>query len=86
MFGDPPNRIYVFDKSTFEVVKVIEEGMQTLHPELTNDGKYVYISDWQGNVVRVYDAQTSKKVAEMAGVTTPTGIFNSSRRHETLGH
>ena len=86
MFGDPPNHIYVFDAATFEVVKVIDEGVQTLHPEFTADGKFVYVADWQGNVVRVYDGQTFEKVAEVGGVTTPTGIFNTSRRRETLGH
>jgi nitrite reductase (NO-forming)/hydroxylamine reductase len=86
MFGSPPNRIYVLDKATFEVVKVIDEGVQTLHPEFTNDGRFVYVSDWLGDVVRVYDAVTFEKVAEVGGVTTPTGIFNTSRRGETLGH
>jgi len=86
MFGDPPNRIYVFDAATFEVVKVLDEGVQTLHPEFTADAKFVYVADWQGNLVRVYDAVTFEKVAEVGGVTTPTGIFNTSRRGETLGH
>ena len=86
MFGDPPNRIYVFDAATFEVVKIVDEGVQTLHPEFTADGKFVYVADWQGNVVRVYNAETFEKVAEVGGVTTPTGIFNTSRRDETLGH
>ena len=86
MFGDPPNRIYVFDAATFEVVKVLDEGVQTLHPEFTADAKFVYVADWQGNLVRVYDAATFKKVAEVGGVTTPTGIFNTSRRGKTLGH
>ncbi|HSJ58194.1 MAG TPA: cytochrome D1 domain-containing protein [Anaerolineae bacterium] len=86
MFGSPPNRIYVFDSATFEVVKVIDEGVQTLHPEFTHDGKFVYVADWQGEVVRVYDAATFEKVAEVGGVSTPTGIFNTSRRSETLGH
>jgi nitrite reductase (NO-forming)/hydroxylamine reductase len=86
MFGDPPNRIYVFDAATFEVVKILDEGVQTLHPEFTHDGRFVYVSDWQGSVVRVYDAETFEKVAEMGDVVTPTGIFNTSRRSETLGH
>ena len=38
------------------------------------------------NVVRVYDAESLEKVAEITDVTTPTGIFNTSRRSETLGH
>lgn len=86
MFAVQPNRIYVIDKETFEVVHVIEEGVQTLHPELTSDGNFVYVSDWQGGVVRVYDAHTFEKVAEVGGVVTPTGIFNTERRTETLGH
>jgi nitrite reductase (NO-forming)/hydroxylamine reductase len=86
LFGDPPNRIYVIDGESFEVVKVIDDGIQTLHPEFTNDGRFVYVSDWQGNVVRVYDARTFEKVAEVGDVQTPTGTFNTSRRTETLGH
>ncbi|MBI5959552.1 MAG: c-type cytochrome [Chloroflexi bacterium] len=86
VFAEQPNRIYIFDKQTFEMVHVIEEGIQTLHPEFTADGKFVYVSDWQGNVVRVYDGLTFEKVAEVGGVITPTGIFNTERRLETLGH
>jgi nitrite reductase (NO-forming)/hydroxylamine reductase len=86
VFAQQPNRIYIVDEKTFQLVHVIEEGVQTLHPEFTSDGKYVYVADWQGNVVRVYDALTFEKVAEIGGVTTPTGIFNTSRRLETLGH
>lgn len=87
LFGKPANTITIFQKEKpFEVVKVIQEGEMTLHPEFTADGKYTYISDWKGNIVRVYDAETFVKVAESSDITTPTGIFNSSRRHETLGH
>jgi YVTN family beta-propeller protein len=86
VFAEQPNRIYIIDKQTFELVHVIEEGIQTLHPEFTADGRYVYVSDWQGNVVRVYDGLTFEKVTEVGGVTTPTGIFSVERRLETLGH
>ena len=58
----------------------------TLHPEFTADGKFVYISDWKGNMIRVYDAVELTKVAEIADLVTPTGIFNTERRHEMLGH
>jgi len=87
LFASPSNRIYVFDKNPpFELVRITEEGIQTLHPEFTADGKFVHVSDWQGNVVRVYHAQTLEKVAEIEGITTPTGTFNTSRRLEFLGH
>ena len=87
VFAKQPNRIIVFEKeSPFNVVGTIEEGKRTLHPEFTMDGKFVYVADWDGNVVRVYDAATLEKVTEIDGITTPTGIFNSHRRSETLGH
>ena len=87
LFGNPSNTITVFEKEApFAIVGVIEEGGMTLHPEFTVDGSRVYVSDWTGNVVRVYDATTLEKVAEVTGVTTPTGIFSVERRHEQLGH
>ncbi len=87
MFATPANHIYVFDKNPpFTVVKVIEEGTQPLHPEFTADGKFVYVADWQDNLVRVYNATTFEKVTEISGIEAPTGIFNSSRRSEPLGH
>jgi hypothetical protein len=36
--------------------------------------------------VRIYDAHTLEKTAEVEGITTLTGIFNTSRRSEPLGH
>lgn len=85
---EAPNTIYAVEKDPpFNVHEIkIEGGQKCLHPEPTADGKYVYISDWTGNKVYVYDAHTLKKVKEFKGIETPTGIFNSSRRYETLGH
>ena len=86
VFADTPNQTYIIDKETFKIVHIIKEGTQTLHPEFTKDGSAVYISDWQENVVRVYDGYTFEKIAQVSGVETPTGIFNVHRRGETLGH
>ena len=87
LFGDPANRITVFGKEPpFPVVARISEGVMTLHPEFTADGRFVYVSDWKGNMIRVYDAEKLTKVAEIQDLVTPTGIFNTERRHEKLGH
>jgi nitrite reductase (NO-forming)/hydroxylamine reductase len=87
VFAEQPHAITVFEKAPpFELVGVIEDGERTLHPEFTDDGGHVYVSDWDANVVRVYDAVTLELVAEIPDVVTPTGIFNVSRRLETLGH
>ena len=87
VFAEEPFRITVFEKEPpFKVVAVIEEGQRTLHPDFTTDGQFVYIADWDANVVRVYNAHSLEKVAEIYGVTPPTGIFNTHRRLEPLGH
>jgi nitrite reductase (NO-forming)/hydroxylamine reductase len=87
LFGSPSNTTTVFKKNRpFEVIGVIQEGTMTLHPEITSDGNCAYISDWKEDVVRVYNAETLEKVAEIQDIITPTGIFNADRRHELLGH
>lgn len=87
MFAPEPHSITVFEKDPpFEIVGLITDGIRTLHPEFTADGRYAYVSDWEGNMVRVYDAETLEKVAEVENISTPTGIFSVSRRLETLGH
>lgn len=37
-------------------------------------------------MLRVYDAMTFQLLIEIDALETPTGIFNTSRRHEKLGH
>jgi nitrite reductase (NO-forming)/hydroxylamine reductase len=87
VFAEEPHAITVFEKSPpFDLVGVISDGERTLHPEFSDDGSVVYVSDWDANMVRVYDATTLELVAEVPDVVTPTGIFNVARRVETLGH
>ncbi|MBU1865502.1 MAG: c-type cytochrome [Actinobacteria bacterium] len=87
VFAEEPHTITVFDKAPpFQLIGEITDGVRTLHPEFTADGKAVYVSDWDGHVVRVYDAVTLELIAEIDGIDNPTGIFNTSRRLETLGH
>ncbi len=87
VFPPKPQEITVFErKPPFKVVKYIDDGTQTVHPEPDKDGKFVYVSDWKENVVRVYDDETLKLVKTIEGIKTPTGIFGVNRRHETEGH
>lgn len=85
---DAPNTVYAVEKEPpFTAHEVVIEGcLRCLHPEPSADGKFVYISDWTGNKVYVYNAETLEKVTEFPDIITPTGIFNSVRRFETLGH
>lgn len=87
VFAEEPHAITVFEKEPpFAVVGTITDGIRTLHPEFTPEGDFVYISDWDGNVVRVYDGETLDLVAEVTDIVTPTGIFSVARRLELLGH
>jgi nitrite reductase (NO-forming)/hydroxylamine reductase len=87
IFPPKPNEITVFErKPPFKAVKHIMDGTLTVHPEPDTDGKFVYVSDWKENVVRVYDDASLKLVKTIKGIKTPTGIFAVHRRHETGGH
>lgn len=92
-----PNTFYAIEKDppfTLHEI-VIEDAVRLLHPEVSADGKYVYVSDWPPpeaqeeygtGKVYVIDAETFEVVTVFEDVVTPTGIFNSNRRYETLGH
>ncbi|MCP4423099.1 MAG: hypothetical protein GY803_01265 [Chloroflexi bacterium] len=95
---DNPNTFYALEKNPpFAIHEIhVPEASRFLHPEATTDGNYVYVSDWptleqqeavgHTGQVYVFDAHTFEIVTVFEDVVTPTGIFNSSRRDETLGH
>ncbi len=87
VFPPNPSEMTVFEKTPpFKTVKHINDGTMTLHAEPDTDGKFIYVSDWKENVVRVYKDETLKLVKTITGIKTPTGIFAVHRRHETQGH
>ena len=87
IFPPKPSEITVFErKPPFKEVKHIYDGTLSVHPEPDTDGKFVYVSDWKENVVRVYNDETLDLVKTIENVKTPTGIFAVHRRHETGGH
>ena len=83
-FGEWWDDIVVFDRDTLEIVKTLQPGKRSIHPEFTHDAKYVYVSAWNGDKVIVYDAHTLEVVAEFEA-KTPTGIFNAGIRQEEPG-
>ena len=87
VFPPKPNEIVVHKRTPpFEVVKRINEGTMTLHPEPDNDGSHIFVSDWKEGVVRVYDDETLEKVKTLTDLRTPTGIFTVSRHEHHEGH
>lgn len=82
--SDSWDNIVVFDRDTLEIVKTLQPGERSVCPEFTLDGKYVYVSCWNGDKVVVYDANTFEVVAEIQA-KTPTGIFSAGIRQEEPG-
>lgn len=87
VFPPASNDMTVFEKKPpFKLVKHITDGTQTLHAEPDPTGKFVYVSDWKENVVRVYNDETLELVKTIKDLKTPTGIFGVHRREESGGH
>ena len=87
MFSPAKNEIVVHEKEPpFSIVKIINDGTYTLHPEPDADGDYIFVSDWDENKIRVYDDETLELVKTIDNIMTPTGIFSTYRVKESLGH
>ncbi|HHY72564.1 MAG TPA: hypothetical protein GX497_04960 [Bacillus bacterium] len=87
------HKTYIIDKETLEVVKELDNAKdagldpkitRSVHPEYTQDGKFVYVSLWEGNAVLVYtpDGTLVKKIE---GTVTPTGIYSYGLRDHEPG-
>jgi len=60
------------------------KGSMVIHPEFTYDGKYVYVSMMQKDMIYIYDAETFEFVGKL-DMTNPTGIFNVGLRTSEAG-
>jgi DNA-binding beta-propeller fold protein YncE len=80
------DELYIIDARDLSIVKTIVpiEGSMVIHPEFTYDGKYVYVSMMQKDMVYIYDANTFEFVTKL-DITNPTGIFNVGLRTSEAG-
>ncbi|MBT3282836.1 hypothetical protein HON59_01465 [bacterium] len=80
------DELYIIDARDLSIVKTIVpiEGSMVIHPEFTYDGKYVYVSMMQKDMVYIYDANTFEFVDKLE-MTNPTGIFNVGLRVSEAG-
>jgi len=80
------DELYIIDARDLSIVKTIVpiEGSMVIHPEFTYDGKYVYVSIMQKDMVYVYDADSFELVDKLE-MTNPTGIFNVGLRTSEAG-
>ena len=82
-FAHPDNgKVQVIDTETHEIIRTLEPGPAVLHMEFTARGDQLWLSVRDGNEVQVWDPYTLKMIKRLPA-DSPSGIFFSSRAHET---
>jgi len=82
-FAHPDNgKVQVIDTETHQIVKTLEPGPAVLHMEFTPRGEQLWLSVRDGNEIQVRDPYTLKLIKRLPA-DSPSGIFFSSRAHET---
>ncbi|MCP9338517.1 cytochrome D1 domain-containing protein [Stutzerimonas xanthomarina] len=82
-FAHPDNgKVQVIDTETHEIIAQLEPGPAVLHMEFTARGDQLWLSVRDGNEVQVWDPY-SLKLLKRLPADSPSGIFFSSRAHET---
>ena len=82
-FAHPDNgKVQVIDSETHEIVATLEPGPAVLHMEFTARGDQLWLSVRDGEEVQVWDPYTLKLLKRLPA-HSPSGIFFSSRAHET---
>jgi protein NirF len=82
-FAFPDNdTVQVIDLPSRRVVKTLKPGRAVLHMEFTPRGEQVWISSRDDDVVRVYDPESFRELAQLK-VHRPSGILLSARAFAT---
>ena len=82
-FAHPDNhQVQVIDSETHEIIATLEPGPAVLHMEFTPRGDQLWLSVRDGGEVQVWDPSTLKKITSLPA-ESPSGIFFSSRAHDT---
>ncbi|HCL74267.1 MAG TPA: protein nirF, partial [Pseudomonas sp.] len=82
-FAHPDNgKIQVIDSETHEIIATLEPGPAVLHMEFTARGDQLWLSVRDGGEIQVWDPYTLKLLKRLPA-ESPSGIFFSSRAHET---
>lgn len=82
-FAHPDNhKVQVIDSDTLKVIATLEPGPAVLHMEFTARGDQLWLSVRDGAEIQVWDPY-SLKLLKRLPADSPSGIFFSSRAHET---
>ncbi len=82
-FAFPDNdTVQVIDSESLQVIKTLKTGKGTLHMEFTPRGEEVWISVRDNDEIQIYDTETLTLEGRIPA-TRPSGIFFTSRAHQT---
>ena len=82
-FAHPDNhQVQVIDSETHKIIATLEPGPAVLHMEFTARGDQLWLSVRDGGEIQVWDPYTLKQIASLPAAS-PSGIFFSSRAHDT---
>ena len=82
-FAHPDNgKVQVIDTETHDIIKTLEPGPAVLHMEFTPRGEQLWLSVRDGNEIQVWDPYSLKLIKRLPA-DSPSGIFFTSRAHET---
>lgn len=82
-FAHPDNhQVQVIDSETHKIIATLEPGPAVLHMEFTARGDQLWLSVRDGGEIQVWDPYTLKQIASLPA-DSPSGIFFSSRAHDT---
>jgi len=83
-----PNNNKVISEASVGVVKDAKGNVVTprlLHAEPAMHGEHMYISDWTGGRILVFDAKTGEYITKIDGLTTPTFTYSIEHRMDLPG-
>jgi len=88
--------IKLINPATHKVIKEWSAGVvknakgeavtpRLLHAEPAMHGEHMYISDWTGGRILVFDAKTGEYITQIEGLTTPTFTYSIEHRMDLPG-
>jgi protein NirF len=82
-FAHPDNhKVQVIDSETHQIIKTLEPGPAVLHMEFTARGDQLWLSVRDGGEIQVWDPYRLELIKRLPA-DSPSGIFFTSRAHET---
>ncbi|MGZ8546484.1 MAG: cytochrome D1 domain-containing protein, partial [Sulfuricurvum sp.] len=89
-------KIKLINPTTHKVIKEWSAGVvknakgevvtpRLLHAEPAMHGEHMYISDWTGGRILVFDAKTGEYITQIEGLTTPTFTYSIEHRMDLPG-